>query len=309
LIELIEKKVVELMEKGYRSGFAAIIGRPNVGKSTLMNKMIGEKIAIISDKPQTTRSRIQCVLTRENYQIVFIDTPGLHKPRNKLGEYMVNTAVSTLKEVDIILFVIDIAAGMGNGDKIIAEMLKDVDTPVIVVFNKKDKLSTEDLEKEINKFTQSYSFSDSVAVSALTGENLDRLEEKILSYLPEGPQYYPSDMITDQPERIIIAEIIREKALELLKDEVPHGIGVEIEKINEREDRPLMDIHAVLYCEKKSHKGIIIGKGGQMLRKIGENARRDIENLLGTKVYLDIWVKISEDWRNNRRALRELGYE
>lgn len=297
------------MKREYRSGFVAIIGRPNVGKSTLMNKMIGEKIAIISDKPQTTRSRIHCVLTREEYQIVFVDTPGLHKPKNRLGEYMVNTAMSTLNEVDVIIFVVDIAAGVGSGDKKIAETLADVDTPVIVAFNKADKLSSEDIEKEINKFKQFYNFSDGLVISALTGKNLDELESKIVSYLPEGPQYYPETMVTDQPERLIIAEMIREKALQLLKEEVPHGIGVEIMAMKEREDKPLMDIHAIIHCEKKSHKAIIIGKGGKMLKQIGQKARMDIENLLGIKVYLDIWVKVSEDWRNNQRALRELGYE
>jgi len=297
------------MGNKYRSGFAAIIGRPNVGKSTLMNKMIGEKIAIISDKPQTTRSRIQCVLTKEEYQIIFVDTPGLHKPKNRLGEYMVNAAMSTLSEVDVIIFVVDIAAGVGTGDQKIAEMLTDINTPVIVVFNKADKLSDEEIEAEINKFKEFYKFSHGLVISALTGKNLDKLEKEIVTFLPEGPQYYPETMITDQPERLIIAEMIREKALQLLKEEVPHGIGVEILGMKEREDKPLMDIHAVIHCEKKSHKAIIIGKGGKMLREIGQSARKDIENLLGIKVYLDIWVKISEDWRNNQRALRELGYD
>lgn len=296
------------MENKYRSGFAAIIGRPNVGKSTLMNRMIGEKIAITSDKPQTTRSRIQCILTREEYQIIFVDTPGLHKPKNRLGEYMVNAAMSTLSEVDVIIFVVDLAAGVGAGDKKIAEALLDIDTPVIVAFNKADKLSKEEIEIQIAKFKEFYDFSDGLVISALAGENLDKLEEKILTYLPEGPQYYPETMITDQPERVIIAEMIREKALQLLKEEVPHGIGVEIIEMKEREDKPMIDIHAIIHCEKKSHKSIIIGKGGKMLREIGKNARRDIENLLGVKVYLDIWVKISEDWRNNQRALRDLGY-
>lgn len=297
------------MGNEYRSGFIAIIGRPNVGKSTLMNAMIGEKIAIVSDKPQTTRSKIQCVLTRDEYQIIFVDTPGLHKPKNKLGEYMVNAAMGTLNEVDAILFVIDAAAGIGNGDKKIAEMLKHIDTPVIAVFNKADMLSSVDIASRIDDFKKDYNFYDVLAISALTGINLDLLEKKIVSYLPEGPQYYPRDMITDQPERLIIAEMIREKALELLKDEVPHGIGVEIIEINEREDKPLMDIHAVIYCEKKSHKAIIIGKGGKMLKEIGQNARKDIENLLGTKVYLELWVKISEGWRNNQSILKNFGYE
>ena len=297
------------MDQKFKSGFVAIIGRSNVGKSTLLNTMIGDKVVIVSDKPQTTRNRIQCVLTRETYQIVFIDTPGIHKARNKLGEYMVKTATSTLDEVDVIVLVLDIADGIGVGDKKIIEMLKEVQTPIIVALNKADKLSSQELSKRIEEFKREYKIDDFVAVSALLGVNLDQLESKILEHLDEGPKYYPDDMITDQPERVIIAELIREKALELLREEIPHGIGVEITGIREREDQDLIDIFATIYVEKKSHKGIVIGKRGQMLKQIGQKARRDIEHLLGTQVYIELWVKITEDWRNNITALRNLGYD
>jgi len=297
------------MKENYRSGFVAIIGRPNVGKSTLMNAMIGEKIAIISDKPQTTRNRIQCVLTRPDYQLIFLDTSGIHKPKNKLGEYMVQTARSSLEEVDAVLFVVDVAEGVGAGDKFILESLKDLDTPVILVANKVDRASKAKVDEELDAFTAMGRFSDVIRVSALNGTNIPELEKLIVSYMPEGPQYYPDDMITDQPERVIIAELIREKALELLKDEVPHGIGVEVMKMEERSGKDLLDIHATIYCEKKSHKAIVIGKGGKMLKEIGQRARQDIEKLLGTHVYMELWIKVKEDWRNNSSMLKTLGYE
>lgn len=296
------------MEQNFKSGFVAVIGRSNVGKSTLLNTMIGQKVAIVSDKPQTTRNRIHCVLTRDQYQIVFIDTPGIHRAKNRLSEYMVKTAISTLDEVDVILLVVDIADGVGRGDQRIMELLQDTHTPVIVALNKADKLSEEELEDRLNKFKENFDFHKPMPVSALVGTNLDRLESSILQHLEEGPKYYPDDMITDQPERVIIAEFIREKALELLRQEIPHGIGVEIASIEERENQNLMDIHATIYVEKKSHKGIVIGKKGQMLKEIGQRARQDIEKLLGCKVYLELWVKITEDWRNSVRVLRDLGY-
>lgn len=293
----------------HRSGFVAIIGRSNVGKSTIMNSLIGEKIAIVSDKPQTTRNRIQCVLTRPDYQIVFIDTPGIHRPKNKLGTYMVKAAESAFEGVDAIIFVVDVADGVGGGDRRIADALKDINIPVIVALNKIDIAEPSYVETVIDEFKDLGIAKDIIPISALQGKNLSILEDAILNYMPYGPQYYPSDMITDQPERFVIAELIREKALEFLYEEIPHGIGVEITEIREREDRPLMDIRATIYCEKKSHKGIIIGKQGKMLQRIGMEAREDIEKLLGVQVYLELWVKIKDDWRNSIGMLRELGYE
>jgi len=298
------------LAEGFRSGFVAIVGRPNVGKSTLMNSMVGEKIAIISDKPQTTRNRIQCVLTRSDYQVIFIDTPGIHRPKNKLGEYMVQAARSALEEVDAVLFVVDVWEGIGGGDRFIAEELKKVKTPVILVANKVDRVkSVEDARNMAEDLREWGGFDKAILVSALNGTNLDELEKAIVSYLPEGPKYYPDDMVTDQPERFVVAELIREKALELLEEEVPHGIGVEITSFKERQGKNIIDIHATIYCEKKSHKGIIIGKGGSMLREIGTRARRDIERLLGAHVYLELWVKIRENWRNNVVDLKNLGYD
>lgn len=297
------------MGQEFRSGFAVIIGRANVGKSTLLNAMIGEKVAIISDKPQTTRNRIHGVLTRPDYQIIFIDTPGIHNPKTKLGEYMVRSAIGAMDEVDVILFMLDIEDGIGYGDKKIADSLKDAQAPVIVIFNKIDQVSPATSAERIQAFMDEYDFKDLISISALTGYQVDKLEEMILSNFEEGPKYYPDDMITDQPERVIIAELIREKALELLKEEVPHGIGVEIMHIQEREEKPLMEIHATIYVERKSHKAIVIGKGGQMLKEIGQKARADIEGLLGIKVYLELWVKVTEDWRNSVRTLKNLGYD
>lgn len=293
----------------HRSGFVAIIGRSNVGKSTIMNALIGEKIAIVSDKPQTTRNRIQCVLTRPDYQIVFIDTPGIHRPKNKLGDYMVRAAESAFEEVDAIIFVVDIADGIGAGDRRIAETLKYTGTPVIVVLNKMDIADPSYIEEATYEIQEMNIAEEIIPISALQGKNLSRLEEILASYMPNGPQYYPPDMITDQPERFVIAELIREKALQHLYEEIPHGVGVEIIAIKEREDRPLVDIRANIYCEKKSHKGIIIGKQGKMLQEIGMEAREDIEKLLGVQVYLELWVKIKEDWRNSLGVLRELGYD
>jgi GTP-binding protein Era len=296
--------------KGHKSGFAAIIGRPNVGKSTLINNLIGEKLSIISDKPQTTRNRIQCVLNRPDYQVVFIDTPGIHRPKNKLGEYMVRVAKNALDEVDVIIFIVDVYQGIGGGDRFIAEELRQIKTPVVLAANKIDKVGKiEEAERQAKEFQQQMEFDDMIMISAVDRTNLDRLEHTIVSYLPIGPKYYPDDMITDQPERFIAAELIREKALELLKEEVPHGIGVEIVSFKERQNKNIIDINATIYCEKKSHRGIIIGKGGKMLREIGSRARLDIEKLLGARIYLELWVKVRKDWRDSAIDLKNLGYE
>ncbi len=292
----------------FKSGFVAIIGRSNVGKSTLMNTLIGEKIAITSDKPQTTRNRIQCVLTKEDYQIVFVDTPGIHKPKNKLGEYMVRAAENSLSDMELVLLVVDAADGIGQGDRMIAERLKEISVPVILVANKMDIANKENAQKQIEGLTKVGEFDDVIKVSATMGTNIVELEEKLVSYLPEGPKYYPDDMITDQPERVILAEIIREKTLNLLKEEVPHGIGVEIERIEDREDKDLTEVMASIICEKASHKGIVIGKGGKMLKEIGSQARVDMERFLGIQVYLEIFVKVKNDWRNNVNTMRDLGY-
>jgi GTP-binding protein Era len=293
----------------FYSGFIAIVGRPNVGKSTLMNALIGEKIAIISDKPQTTRNRIQCILTRENYQIIFVDTPGIQKPKNKLGEYMIKAARNSLSDMEAILFVIDAAGGIGNGDREIAEWLKEINVPVILAANKMDIADKEKARYQINEFKEFGNFIEGVEISAVQQTNLKLLEQKLVACLPEGPKYYPDDMITDQPERVIISEIIREKGLELLREEVPHGIGVEIESIKEREDKNLVEIHASILCEKASHKGIVIGKGGHMLKSIGSRSRVDIERFLGVKVYLELFVKVKSDWRNDPNTLKTLGYD
>ncbi|MDF2548162.1 MAG: GTPase Era [Anaerosolibacter sp.] len=292
----------------FKSGYVTIIGRPNVGKSTLMNQIIGEKIAIMSDKPQTTRNKIQSIYTRQNCQIIFLDTPGLHKPKNKLGEFMVKSAQQTLNEVDVILFVMDETADMGPGDTYILEMLKTVKTPVILVINKIDKIGPEAFEKMYHLFDEKGIFKDIIGISALQDKNIQKLIDKVVSYLPEGPQYFPGDMITDQPERVIVSEIIREKLLHYLQDEIPHGVAVEVAFMKKRENQDIVDINATIYCEKKSHKGIIIGKGGRKLKGVGKSAREDIERLLGSKVFLELWVKIKEDWREQESTLSNLGY-
>lgn len=293
----------------YKSGFATIIGRPNVGKSTLMNQIIGQKIAIISDKPQTTRNKIQSVYTDEDFQIIFIDTPGIHKPKHKLGDYMVRAARETLREVDVILFVVDDSLTIGAGDAYIIEELKNINTPVILVINKIDKIDQEKFNKIYENYKNMNIFADIVGISALVGANLQVLIKKIIDFLPEGPQYFPGDMITDQPERLIVAEIIREKILHYTQEEIPHGVAVETTAMKKRDNKDIIDINATIYCEKKSHKGIIIGKQGRKLKGIGKSAREDIEKLLGSKVYLELWVKVKEDWRNSESTLRTLGYE
>lgn len=292
----------------FKSGFVTIIGRPNVGKSTLMNHLIGEKISIISNKPQTTRNTIQTILTRENYQVIFLDTPGMHKPKHKLGEYMVRMANKTLNEVDLILFLINPDEAIGAGDKYIIEHLKTVKTPVILIINKVDIFKNENIAKTIENYSREFSFKEVIPISALTGKNIDKLEEIIVDNLPEGPQYFPSDMITDQPEKFIVSEIIREKILKNLDEEVPHGTAVEIISMKEEKGSKLININATIYCEKDSHKAIIIGKGGLMLKKIGQSAREDMEALLGSKIYLELWVKVKKDWRDTSSTLKDLGY-
>lgn len=296
------------MEANYKSGFVTLIGRPNVGKSTLMNQLIGQKIAITSDKPQTTRNRIQTVYTDERGQIIFLDTPGIHKAKNKLGEYMVNVAERTLKEVDVILWLVEPSTFIGAGERHIAEQLSNVKTPVILVINKIDTLKN---QEQILTFMNAYKdicpFAEIVPVSALKNKNTDLMLELIYKYLPYGPQYYDEDTVTDQPMRQISAELIREKALRLLKDEIPHGIAVTVEKMKERENG-MFDLEANIICERDSHKGIIIGKDGAMLKKIGIQARREIENLLGTKVNLQLWVKVRKEWRDSEMYMKNYGY-
>ena len=297
------------MEYTKKSGFATLVGRPNVGKSTLMNHLIGQKIAITSDKPQTTRNRIQTVYTDERGQIIFLDTPGIHKAKNKLGEYMVNVAEHTLKEVDVILWLVEPTTFIGAGERHIAEQLNRVKTPVILVINKIDTVKNQD---EILTFINAYKdicpFAEIVPVSALRKRNTDVLLEQIFKYLPYGPQYYDEDTVTDQPMRQIAAELIREKALRLLSDESPHGIAVTIEKMTERENG-IMDIEASIICEKDSHKGIIIGKGGSMLKKIGSAARREIEDMMETQVNLQLWVKVRREWRDSEIYMKNYGYD
>ncbi|MDO4572109.1 MAG: GTPase Era [Clostridia bacterium] len=293
---------------GYRSGFAAIIGCPNVGKSTLLNRLIGQKVAIVTDRAQTTRNRITGVLTREGYQIVFLDTPGVTEPKNRLGEYMRQTAFDATNEVEAILFVTDALAGLGRRDEALMQRLNRAAPPVFALINKCDAAAEARIAAMETRLRDSRQFEEVLRVSAKTGENLDRLETLLCGCLTEGPQYFPEDMVTDQPERVICAELIREKALSLLREEVPHGIGVSIDKLSLREDRALYDLYATIYCERDSHKAIIIGKGGRTLKAVGTQARKDIEWLLGQPVNLQLWVKVSEDWRNRESVLRELGY-
>ena len=290
----------------YKSGFVTIIGRPNVGKSTLMNHLIGQKIAITSNKPQTTRNRIQTVLTLPEGQIVFLDTPGIHKAKNKLGDYMVNAAEHTLKEVDVILWLVEPTSYIGAGEQHIIEQLKKVDTPVILVVNKTDTIKKEEVLPCIDTYRKVLDFQEIVPVSALKGDNTDVLVQCILKYLPYGVPFYDEDTVTDQPMRQIAAELIREKALRLLSEEIPHGIAVTIESMKYR--KKLCDIEATIICEKDSHKGIIIGKGGAMLKQIGSQARPEIEEMLECQVNLKLWVKVKKDWRDSDYLLKNFGY-
>lgn len=292
----------------FKSGFVTIIGRPNVGKSTLINNIVGEKVLIMSDKPQTTRNKIQTIYNGENSQIVFLDTPGIHRPKNKLGEHMVKSAQDTLSEVDAVVFLVDDSKTIGPGDKYILDILKNIKTPVILGINKIDVIDPEDFKMLYDMYTK-YDFIDNiVGISAINGTNVDKLIEILIQKLPEGPQYFPSDMITDQPERFIIAEIIREKLLHYLQEEVPHGVAVVVNLIKKREDKDLIDIDATIFCEKKSHKAIIIGKNGRKIKGVGKSSRKEIERLLGSKVYMELWVKVKKDWRDNENILRNLGY-
>ncbi len=295
------------MEK-HKSGFVAVIGRPNVGKSTLINSLIGQKIAIMSDKPQTTRNRILCVLTQPDAQMVFIDTPGVHKPLHKLGEYMAHTVENTLKEIDAILFVVDATEKMGAGERFILERLAATRRPVVLVVNKLDLIDRETVLPIIDSYRKQYDFAGIVPISAKEKDNLEALLGEVKKYLPEGPAYYPEDMVTDQPERLIVAELVREKLLEMTRDEVPHSVAVDVD---EMKTRPKGDIYirATIYVERDSQKGIIIGGHGAMLKETGRRARHDIETLLGAKVYLDLWVKVQRDWRNRPAVLKNLGFD
>jgi GTP-binding protein Era len=295
---------------GFKSGFVTIIGRPNAGKSTLANVLAGAKISIISSKPQTTRNTIKSIINQEDCQIVFIDTPGIHKPKTKLGEYMVNIAESTMREVDVVLLMVEATDEKpGTGDLYIAEQLKEARSNVILIINKIDLIKKDQLLKVIANFSTMMDFKAVVPISALNAEGTDIIIEEIKKLLPEGPKYFPDDMITDQPEKIIAAELIREKILNLLEEEVPHGVGIEVVSFRARENKDIIDIEANIYCEKNSHKGIIIGKEGAILKKIGTLSRQEMEGLFGSKVFLKLWVKVKPDWRNDRGMLKVLGYK
>jgi len=298
------------MEKKFKSGFVTIIGRPNVGKSTLINRLLGERVSIISSKPQTTRNSIRCIYTKDEYQIVFIDTPGIHKPRHMLGEYMVKTATESLKGVDVVVVIFDCSTEIGPGDMYIAEVAEKVDCPVILVLNKIDRITKSRLEQVAASLIMHENYFDAIIpISAGTGENLEELLKEIVKHLPEGPKYFTEDIYTDMPEKFIVSELIREKILELTDEEIPHGTAVDITSMKERENKELIDIEATIFCEKDSHKGMIIGKQGKMLKEIGIRARVDIETLLNCKVNLQLWVKVKSDWRDNRSALKNFGYK
>lgn len=299
-----------MTEETFKSGFVALIGRPNVGKSTLLNHLIGQKIAIMSDKPQTTRNRIQGVYTTKNEQIVFIDTPGIHKPKHKLGEYMTKTAQQTLNEVDLVLFLVDASEGYGKGDQYIIDRLEEVKTPVFLVLNKIDLVHPDELLPLIELYREKSDFQEIIPISARNGNNMNTLTNEIVHVLEEGPQYYPDDQVTDHPERFIAAEMIREKVLHLTREEVPHSIAVVIEQIKRKRKNgnEVVVINAAIMVERTSQKGIIIGKQGKMLKEIGKRARTDIETLFGSKVYLELWVKVQKDWRNKDFLIEDFGY-
>ena len=304
-----EQKTI-MKKNGFKSGFVTLVGRPNVGKSTLMNHLIGQKIAITSSKPQTTRNRIRTVYTSEEGQIIFVDTPGMLRAKNKLQEYMENAAEGTLGAVDVILWVVEATDFIGGGDRRIADQLRRVKSPVILVMNKIDKKKKQQIPAYLEAYRKLYpSFAEMIPVSALRSVNLDSLREAIFKYLPYGPKYYDDDTVTDQPQRQITAELIREKALRCLEEEIPHGIAVAIDRMTERPDGSMMDIEATIICEKDSHKGIIIGKNGTMLRRIGSQARREIEQMLEMQVNLQLWVKVKKDWRDSDFLIRNFGYD
>ncbi|HDU1338749.1 TPA: GTPase Era [Staphylococcus pseudintermedius] len=291
----------------YKSGFVTIIGRPNVGKSSFVNRVIGHKIAIMSDKAQTTRNKIQGVMTQQDAQIVFLDTPGIHKPKHKLGDYMMKVAKNTLSEIDAVMFMVNVNEEIGRGDEYIMEMLKTVKTPVFLVLNKIDLVHPDALMPRIEQYQRYMDFAEIIPISALEGHNVDHFINVLKSYLPEGPQYYPDGQISDHPEQFVVSELIREKILQTTSEEIPHAIGVNVERMTqESEDR--VHIEAVIYVERDSQKGIVIGKGGKKLKEVGKRARLDIEHLLGSKVYLDLWVKVQKDWRNKSSFIKQMGY-
>ncbi|RFB38783.1 GTPase Era [Brevibacillus sp. VP] len=292
----------------FKSGFVSIIGRPNVGKSTLLNQVVGQKVAIMSNKPQTTRNQIRAVYTTDKGQLIFIDTPGIHKAKSKLGDYMVAAAENTLNEVDLVLFVIDATEKRGAGEEYILERLKKVNTPVFLVINKIDQIHPEDLLPLIDEYRKHHDFKQIVPISALQGNNTDALLQSILLEMPEGPMYYPADQVTDHPERFIVAELIREKVLHLTREEIPHSIAVTVEEMKRGENGKTLYIYAAIYVERDSQKGILIGKRGDMLKEISKRARVDMERLLGEKIFLEVWVKVKKDWRNQERMLRNFGF-
>ncbi len=296
------------MTKSFKSGFVAIVGRPNVGKSTFMNYVLGQKIAIMSDKAQTTRNKIQGVYTVNNAQIVFIDTPGIHKPKHELGEFMVKSAYSALKEVDAVLFMVNVSEKRGPGDDFIIEKLKGIKTPIFLVLNKIDLVTPEVLLEGVESYKDALDFAGVFPISVLQGNNVNELMEALIEALPEGPQYYPADQITDHPEYFVVSELIREKILQLTQEEIPHSVAVTVDKM-QKDEFDKVHVYANIIVERKSQKGIIIGKGGRLLKEIGTRARRDIQQLLGSKVYLELWVKVEKDWRKRKSNLQEYGYK
>lgn len=304
-----KNKIQVVKNLGFKSGFVTIVGRPNVGKSTLINNIVGQKILIMSNKPQTTRNKIQTIYNGDESQVVFLDTPGIHKPKNKLGEHMVKAAKDTLNEVDVIVFLVDESTSIGPGDRYILEMLKDVKTPVILGINKIDIIEPDAFKAVYEAYNEYDIFEDVIGLSAIEGKNVDVLIDKIVEKLPEGPQYFPSDMITDQPERFVVSEIVREKLLHYLHEEVPHGVAVVVNFMRQRENQDIIDVDVTIYCERDSHKGIIIGKNGKKIKGVGKSAREEIERLLGSKVFMEIWVKVKKDWRDKESMLRNLGYQ
>ena len=295
------------MTKPFKSGFVAIVGRPNVGKSTFMNYVLGQKIAIMSDKAQTTRNKIQGVYTKDDAQIVFLDTPGIHKPKHELGEFMVKSAYSALKEVDAVLFMVNVSEKRGPGDDFIIEKLKGIKTPIFLVLNKIDLVTPEVLLERVQSYKDALDFAGVFPISVLQGNNVNELMEGLINALPEGPQYYPADQITDHPEYFVVSELIREKILQLTQEEIPHSVAVTVDKM-QKDEFDKVHVYANIIVERKSQKGIIIGKGGRLLKEIGTRARRDIQQLLGNKVYLELWVKVEKDWRKRKSNLQEYGY-
>ncbi len=297
-----------MKKETYKSGFVSIVGRPNVGKSTLLNRLVGQKIAIMSDKAQTTRNKIQGILTTDSEQIVFIDTPGIHKPKHRLGDFMMKTALSTFNEVDVILFLVNVTEKRGPGDNFVIEKLKHVESPVFLILNKIDQVHPDELLPIIEDYNNELDFAEIVPISALDGNNVEHLVETLSKYIPEGPQFYPEDQVTDHPEYFIVSELIREKVLERTREEIPHSIAVVVESM-QRNENDKVEVRAVINVERKSQKGIIIGKQGKMIKDIGINARRDIEKLLGDKIYLELFVKVQSDWRDKQTNLKDFGYD